>query len=278
MVGGVRRVAAAGTVLALSGLAPQGLSARQLPDTVRYREVTASEVRIETPQGEMAFESGHDALLAVVFVAPDSMEAWYEALALRSAGPDGVSEPGTRDFLGERFVLRYGERGRVETLATPAFPPAVARITDLRLQFEDFFPHRPDLALAPGISWADTTVSVTGEEGAETRMESVAEYRVAGDTVVAGEPHLVIRSRVAISLEGNAPTAQDPRVTVSTTLAGVEENVFVIRRADRRMWSRTRSAELTGVMAYLGMRAPVEFPMRRGYRNRIVQVGGEGLP
>lgn len=263
-------------LLALSGHGPVGLEAHQLPDTVRYREVTASEVRIETPQGEMAFESGHDAVLAVVFLAPDSLEAWYDALALRSAGPDGLVEPDTRGFLGERFALRWGESGRIETLATPVFPSDVARITDLRLQFEDFFPHRPDAALTPGAAWADTTVSVTGRDGAETRMESVANYVVVRDTLVAGEPHLVVHSEVRIAVEGNAPTAQEPRITVSTSLAGLEENIFVVRGTDGRMWSRVRSATMEGVMAYHGMRAPVQFPMHRSYRNRITRQGDQG--
>lgn len=248
------------------------------PDTVRYREVTESEVVIETPQEALAIRGGHDALLAVVFVTADSLEAWYEALALRSAGPDGVTAPETDSFLRERFVLRYTGAGRVEALATPEFPDAVSNITDLRLQFEDFFPHRPGIPLARGMAWSDTAVSLTGGEGQEVRTESVADYQVDGDTLVAGEPHLVIRSRVRITAEGNAPTLQDPRVTVSTRLAGVEENVFVVRTRDGRLLSRTRSAEMEGTMAYLGMRAPVEFPMRRSYRNRITLESGRPPP
>ena len=174
--------------------------------------------------------------------------------------------------MGERFVLRYATGGRVETLATPDFPAELAGVTDLGLQFEDFFPDRPGIPLAVGAAWPDTAVTVTREEGRENRLERVSSYRVVSDTVVDGEAHLVIHAAVRISMEGTGPMAEEPRVTVSTSLDGLEENVFVVRRSDGRMWSRTRTGELEGTMAYLGMRAPVEFPLRRSYVNRITTV------
>lgn len=255
--------------VALAGLPAAAAAQHQSGDTVRYRETTDGSVAVETPGETVTFESTHDAHLAVHYVTPDSMEAWYEALTVSSRGPDGEAAPATEAFMGERFVLRYGGGGSVETIATPAFPAELSGITDLRLQFEDFFPHRPGVPLAVGASWADTAVTVTREEGRENRLERVSSYRVVSDTVVDGEPHLVVHATAHISMDGSGPMADEPRVTVSTSMEGVEDNVFVVRRADGRMWSRTRSGELVGSMAYLGMRAPVEFPMRRSYVNRI---------
>ena len=258
-----------------------GNAGAQATDTARYREVTESRVVVETPGETVTFQSVHDALLTVRFVTSDSLEAWYEALAVISRGPEGEAAPGTEAFLGERFVLRYGGDGRLETLHTPAFTEAVSRITDLRFQFEDFFPHRPARALDVGVTWADTAVTALEDEGRETRMERVSDYRVVADTLVEGEAHLVLHATARIAVEGAGPMAEEPRVTVSTRMEGVEENVFLVRRSDGRMWSRTRTGELEGSMAYLGMRAPVEFPMRRSYVNRITRrrrPPGEPLP
>ncbi|HSG48899.1 MAG TPA: hypothetical protein VLA43_13855 [Longimicrobiales bacterium] len=259
-------------VVLVAAALPLDVSAQAVGDTVRYRETTDSRVVVETPGEVVTFESTHDALVAVHFATADSMGAWYEALAVTSRGPDGETVPATSTFLGEGFSLRYGADGRVETLATPAFTDEVAGITDLRFQFEDFFPHRIELPLELGVAWADTAVTLVAEEGRETRMERVSRYRVVSDTVVGGEPHLVVEATARINMEGSGPMAGEPRVTVSTSMDGVEENVFVMRRWDGRMWSRTRSGELTGSMAYLGMREPVEFPMRRNYVNRITTV------
>lgn len=263
-------------LLALAVLSlPQAVGAQAGAEVVRYRETTRGEVRIETPERPVAIQSHHEGVLVVRFVTPDSMEAWYEELTVSSDGPAGLLRPSAGSFLGDRFVLRYGARGHVETLETPVFPEDMDQVTDLRLQFHDFFPHRPEATLEVGDTWTDTLVAVGGGEDVESRSESVAEYRVVSDTVVQGVLHRVIHSTARLRFDGAGPIQEQPGVTVSTSLEGLEENVFVVRHKDGRLLSRTRSAELRGDMAYLGMRAPVSFPIRRSYVNRIEVVPGQ---
>ncbi len=258
----------AGTAVLLAVLTPGPGAAQSSGDLARYREVTASEVVLRTPQGPITVTTDHDAVLAVEYVTPDSMEAWYETLTVSSESPMGRDEPETAGVLGERFVLRYGADGRVETLAHPDVPEQLAQLTDLRLQFEDFFPVRPADALRPGLAWTDTIVSSQVDGERRSTSTSIIDYVVVGDSVAGGERLVVVSGDATISIEGEGPVPDQPGVSVHSVMEGTEVNTFLLLPSGR-MWSRTRSATLTGTMAYRGFNQPVSLDVTRTYENAI---------
>jgi hypothetical protein len=169
--------------------------ARAPGDTLRYREVTRSTLVIRPPERgrEMRTRGGHDAVLAIAFEPGGRAQAWYESLRIsRRRGWFGSARPATAAALGRPFVLRFGERGEVETLSAPVFPPSFQGVADLTRQFEDYFLRLPGGALTPGREWADT-VALPSEPGAGLAARwKAARYRVRGDSVVDGHRVAVV--------------------------------------------------------------------------------------
>lgn len=67
----------------------QTVYARNARDTLRFREVTHSEVKMTMPQGEVVVPIDHDATIAIVMLPGDSARAWYDSLRLTVSSPAG---------------------------------------------------------------------------------------------------------------------------------------------------------------------------------------------
>lgn len=242
-----------------------------LGDTIRYREVTSGEVLLQTPQGPVPIRSEHDGTLALVGTATGSAQAWFEALRLRSVGPNGDQSPSTGDLLGRPYELSFTPSGLVVVRSTPAFPEPIAAITDLSHQFFDFFAAMPETAPVAGSVWQDTIRSTTATAAAPTTSqlnESIRRFEVRGDTTIYGTVAKVISVTARVRMEATTPLEGQP-LTVTTSMAGEDTGLVIFDWSTGRLLFRSRRGELTGTFRIDGGPQPAAFPQSSTYDSTI---------
>jgi hypothetical protein len=267
-------LAAAIAVLPAPLLAQAAAYRRDPADTVRLREITTGETVVRTPQGDVPLGSRQQSLIAVTFLPGDSARAWYEDLDLEASSPRIVEHPPTGSVLRQPFALRFDSRGRVQTLATPAFPPALGRIADLRHQFDDYFLRLPAAPLAPGLTWADTvTRRDSTAAGSYSRTTGAAQYRVERDTTVGGVRGVVVSVRQRLRLENGGPI-EGQGITAASVMEGTDEGLWVFAPAEGRILGRAHSGDLSGTVVLRGGVAPVTMPQTYRYSSTLEPARG----
>lgn len=260
--------------LGLSIAAPAGVSAQ----TASYHERSDGVVTLETPGGPLELRSEHEASISLEEVGPDSLHAWYTALDVAAVDPTGaVDRPDAAEVLGERFVLRRGPNGHVETLETPLFPPSFASVTDLTLQFFDFFPSHPEGGYSEGATWTDTTHAPQGADPSTTSTGTkITQYTVVGRTESDGVPVFEIHADVELSFATEGPVPEQPGLSAHTLTEGSERNVFLVTVAEGHLVRRSRTGQLTGHIEYVGAPQPIVLPVTRSYESIIERRSGGG--
>ena len=185
--------------------AAQSTYARSAKDTLRYHEVTQTEVNMTTPQGSVTVPMEHDATIAVLLLPGDSARAWYESLRLSVTGPTGVMAPETAPALRQPFALNVDARGRTKLVSAPTFPQSFQGVTDLTHQFDDFFLRLPAEPLKVGLTWTDTVTRADSGNGKRLRSTTIAQYRVERDTTIAGQAGLVVNVQQQGTVNTEAP-------------------------------------------------------------------------
>jgi hypothetical protein len=238
-------------------------------DTLRYREVSTSDMEVTTPRGVVPIQSDHDAQIVIAFGAADSARAWYDALSIAATSPQGSRRPETAAALRLPFTLRFDARGNVETISAPQFPVSFEGVSDLTHQFVDVFLPLPTTPLAAGTEWQDSVRRETpGTRGRTTHIERVARYRVRGDSLIGTTRVWVIdahvRNRMTASGEGPAAGLQ-----MRSEMSGEEEGVFYFATVPGVLVGRSRSGEMSGVIEFTGGDQPVRMPQRMRYENSL---------
>lgn len=266
------RAACAAVVLSMT------VAASTSAQSTSYREQSDGIVTLETPGGPLELRSEHRATISVEEVGPDSLHAWYTELDVAAVDPSGaVDRPDPTDVLGERFILRVDENGHLETLTAPDFPESFASVTDLSLQFFDFFPSRPTGGYADGATWTDTTEAPQGADPSTLSTGTkVTRYTVVGRTEVAGEPVFEIHAEVDLAFTTEGPVPEQPGLTAHTLTEGRERNVFLVSVADGGLVRRNRTGELSGHIEYVGAPQPIVLPVTRSYESVIERLPGGG--
>ena len=231
-------------------------------DTLRFREVTTSDIRLTTPQGELAMKGDHAATVAVTRQAADTVRAWYEALDVGMTGPMGEQRPATTEALKAPFTLRMDPRGSVRLVAAPAFPASIKAITDLSYEFDDFFVRLPTKPLAIGLAWTDTTAKVDSTAEKSIDRQAIVSYHVERDTVVSGMPALVISMKQQLKLKTSGVAPQGGRV--DSALEGTDDGIVVFAPKAGRLLGRKRTGQLDGVLTMRGG-AMGEMAMKQSY-------------
>ena len=239
-------------------------------DTLRFHEVTTTEMKMTTPQGDVALSTEHDATIAVLLLPGDSARAWYEALRIGLNSPMGAQSPETGAVLKQPFRLKFDPRGRTEVISTPAFPESFQGISDLSYQFSDFFLRLPSTPLRLGLAWTDTSTRKTSTAEKTATVQSIASYRVERDTVVAGEPAFVVSMRQQLSSDTEGPVPGQP-VRARSTNTGSDEGFVVFSKAGR-MLGRQRTGTLTGATTITGEMGSMEIGQTVTFKNRIEVV------
>jgi hypothetical protein len=123
-----------------------------------------------------------------------ALEAWYDSLALRrrSGGEEVTAD--TDGLIGGRYRGLLAPDGEYIEYVRPFVPDEVAELADLSTAARDLIPPLPPRPLAPGQSWADSTLTITrlpdtavgGQPLAHFRLHSRAESHESvprGDTM-----------------------------------------------------------------------------------------------
>lgn len=251
-------------------------SAEGTAQVVDYRERSDGVVTLQTPQGPMQLRSEHEASISIEEVAPDSLHAWYTSLDVAAIDPSGAANrPDPTEVIGERFILRRGPAGHLETLETPDFPASFAAVTDLTLQFFDFFPSQPAGGYADGATWTDTTYAPQGADpSTKSDGTKVTTYTVVGRTQVEGVEAFEIAGAVELSFSTEGPVPEQPGLTARTRTSGTEENVFLVAVEGGHLLLRSRTGTLVGELEYLGAPQPIVLPVERSYESRIERLPG----
>ncbi len=278
---GVSDVRSPVLVLAVLGLALQARSAdaqatqaapaaysRSAKDTLRFHEVTHTEIRMTTPQGEFTIPADHDARISVVFLPGDSARAWYDSLRVSLNSPAGLMAPETGSLLKQPFALKLDNRGRTTLTSAPKFPEALQGVTDLSHQFDDFFLRLPAQPLKIGLMWTDTVSRTDSTGGKWIQITTIGQFRVERDTTVAGQAAMVISAKQRQMLNSEAPVpGQDLRA--QSTLTGNDDGFFLFAPKTGRMLGRQRKGELTGQMVMSGAAGSMTIGQTMTFTNRI---------
>lgn len=165
-----------------------------------YHVTIATRGTQTSPMGVQDFEIAVRERLTVDVARPakDTLVATVtlDSLSLTSAGPT----PDVGKYQGTRFVSRLSPTGRVYSTRSP--DAADGMLSQLAESITRFLPtYRPDLRV--GQAWSDTTSDKVMQQGMEVSRTVVADYRVAGDTMVAGEKAYRITRRSTMKAAGS---------------------------------------------------------------------------
>ena len=239
-------------------------------DTLRYREITQESIELTTPRGVVPLRTFHDAQMAFAFGQRDTVRAWYTALTISATSPQREKTPDTQAALGIPFVLTLDSLGHAHTLTSPPFPQAFDDVSDLRLQFSDYFVPLPGQPLAPGLTWRDSLILVdSASAGKHNELRQWGEYRVVGDTVMAGHRGLIVSAVVRVSMRD---TSAGPETPMSSELNGMDRGQFYWDPVRGRLLGRTRAADLAGTLHVGAGASGANFAQRMRYENRLELV------
>lgn len=239
-------------------------------DTVKYHEVTDTRIELHPPTGAVTITTGHDATIALTTARADTMTAWYEALTLSSAGPQGEWRGSTSDVLRLPFRLVLSRAGRVTTLSAPTFPADIASHTDLTREFEDFFISLPRAQLHASLTWADTLEDSTTKSGDTYYSRHVRRYRALGDTLLAGGVTAIV---IAVEQDITFRTSsamQNSAATLNSRLEGHEEGTAVFAPRLGRLVARVRHAHLEGEQTLVREGSQLTAPIAFDYSSSLI--------
>jgi hypothetical protein len=240
-------------------------------DTLRYRELTQSELTLYSSAGTRLLDQTYDALVALVFGPGDSVTAWYDTLSLEVQSVNGAQRPATGALLRQLFQLRCDGRGRLATLRAPAVPQEIREITDLSQEFIDFLVRIPATTMGRGVEWTDTLAHVVPDAGGVfRRYTSLTTWAVEKDTLIAGGRGWILKGRSKLNLEAGDLVSDRSGQAVSV-LTG-EELGRVVLTQDGRLLSRTKQGRLAGQLTLGSGSSARSFPQDYTYDSRITHV------
>ena len=238
--------------------------------TLRFREVTTTNARLTTPQGEVPISLEQDATIAVLLFPGDSARAWYEALKLTMTSQAGTQNFETASVLRQPFALGFDSHGQVKLVSAPVFPAEFENVTDLTYQFSDFFLRLPSSPLKLGLSWTDSSSRSTSKEDKSSSVSSVSSYRVERDTMVGGKPAFVISQKQQVRTESEGAVPGQP-VRAHSLSTGTDEGFYVFSKSGELL-GRQRTGTLKGGMTLSGGGGSMEIPQAFTYTNRIERI------
>jgi len=261
------------SLVALCMLASSNRSAGQTTyaagrDTMRYREVTETDIRVTTPQGEIPMKGNHVATVGFMRLPGDTAKAWYEALDVSMTGPQGDQRPATAEVLRSPFTLHMDARGRVRLISAPTFPASFEGITDLTHQFDDFFVRLPAQSLRLGLAWQDTSTMLDSTADKSIWRRAIARYRVERDTVVAGTPAFVISVKQTVTMRSDAPVPSQG-AHLHGVHSGTDDGIAVFAPSTGRLLGRRRTGGMSGDLTMTGPRGQATIKQSFAYKNSL---------
>jgi hypothetical protein len=271
--------AAAVALFALAAIAPvaaqRAVYRHPTGDTLRFHDSTRMDGVVHGAAGDEPFTLSRNATIAFAFGTGESVQAWYETLAIDASGALGGPPANSDALLHAPFLLHMEPNGRVQTLRSPTFPRAMRLIAEIPPQLDDYFPRFPvsgaPLRLAQ--AWTDTVSRVERDSaGRRFSTRRITRYRYDHDTVDAGRHALVIVTHTDVRIESSMPMQQQPYIA-ALALTGDEDGLAVFSAAEGRLLARDRTGELRGTVTYKGGDDP--WVVNQSYRFHRLSVAIE---
>lgn len=217
----------------------------------------ASRWRMEfAPEGARLRVTAHLTELAARITAPMAPP--------RTADASSVTGP---------VVFTMDARGHSSIVSLPtASAPAAAQFVGGAGIAHAFFPALPGRPVTPGDAWTDTLEYSDGG-AAGTRVRAVVGYAVAGDTMVEGTRHLLVRTRGTTE---QTTSGEISDVEFSQSVSGTTEGWFLWNPAAGTLGELESRSELSGTMTLGIVPTPMEVEVRGLVRVR--RLPSEGSP
>ena len=182
--------------------------------TTKYRLLTSTKGSQISPMGNQDFQIDARQQLTVSLAkqAKDTMVATVtlDSLSVKSA----QGAPDLSKLLGSKFVSYISPTGRVySTKATDGSDPMLAQVTESVARFLPSY--RRDMK--PGMTWADTTTGKVSQQGLEVDRTIISNYKVVGDTAVAGEKAFKVERTSTVKAAGSGSAQGTPISLESAT-------------------------------------------------------------
>lgn len=205
---------------ATAPLSAQGVE--YAPGTTKYRITTATTGSQSSPMGSANFEVSihQDLTVNLMRHAKDTVMATMtiDSIALNSNGP--APDPST--LRGSKFVSLLSPTGKFYSTKGPdGIDPQLAQLADVVARFIPS--HRGNIA--QGTAWADTTSGKVTQAGMSVDQTTVTNYKVDGDTTIAGQKAVRISRTTSVKAAGSGNMNGSP-VTMETT--GTRAGAFFI--------------------------------------------------
>jgi hypothetical protein len=184
------------------------------PGTTRYRLSTTTKGSQTSPMGNQDFQIDARQQLTVNLTKPskDTLVATVtlDSLSMKSAqGEQDLSR-----LLGSKFVSYISPTGRLySTKTSEANDPILAQVTESVARFLPTY--RRDLK--KGLTWSDTTTGKVTQQGMDVDRTIVANYKVLGDTTIAGEKAYAVERVSTVKAAGSGTTQGTPVALESAT-------------------------------------------------------------
>ncbi|MEP6690271.1 MAG: hypothetical protein ABJD07_03890 [Gemmatimonadaceae bacterium] len=208
-----RAVAAAAILCTASSLGAQGISYG--PGSAKYRVSTIA-VQSQEMQGQSRTDSATTIQYISVSVTQKSKDTLQFAMSFDSGSVKSTSPMAAADvnkLKGLRVTGTMSPIGkRYASMATDTVTEGAA---DLALGLTRLFVPIPGGAKT-GTAWTDTTSTKANRSGIDISSQSITNYKVAGDTMYAGQKAWRIQRVSAVTASGSG-TTQNQVVTIQSS-------------------------------------------------------------
>lgn len=177
---------------------------------------------------------------------------------VQRADEDGVRGP---------TIFTLGPRGEGSLVRAPSVEGAARDLFSTAPLVHHLFPRLPGRAVAPGEAWTDTIRYRSDEGEGEVDAEVALAYTVAGDTLVAGLPYLLVRFQ---GRDRRSTSGEAGGMAFVQEVEGPVEGFFLWDRRRDVLYALEQRSELVGTMDVSLAAEPLDVWVRSTMRVELV--------
>ncbi|MBW3533674.1 MAG: hypothetical protein KY453_00435 [Gemmatimonadetes bacterium] len=166
-------------------------------------------------------------------------------------------------------VFTLGPRGEAELVRAPSAGGPAGELFSTAPLVHHLFPRLPGRTVSPGEAWSDTIRYSTDEGAGEVSAVVALTYVVAGDTLVAGLPYLLVRFR---GRDERSSAGEAGGMAFGQEVEGPVEGFFLWDRGRGALHALEQRSDLSGTMSVAVASTPLDVRVRSVMR--VGLVGG----
>jgi len=183
--------------------------------TTKYHLSTTTKGSQTSPMGNQDFQMELQQQLTVNVAkqAKDTLVATVTLDSLTVTGAPAAAGSLTR-LIGSKFVTLISPTGKLYSSKAPeGADPMLAQMNESASRFLPIY--RRDMKA--GMAWADTTSGKVTQQGMEVDRTTIANYKVLGDTTIAGEKAFRVERASTVKAAGSGMAQGNPISLESAT-------------------------------------------------------------